>query len=289
MHNPRRMNWFPESQDHLPLTWWKQKPIYLAAILAIGTVASMVLTALLMAAFGSQGVEIGVFTVGNVIERFWVWTPLTYILINPPSIWLLLTAFLLWRFGESVERHLGRRVFVKLVLLLVLVQPVLLGLVALTGLRNVPAMGMSSVSFGIFLAFVTLYPSAQISLIILTIEAWIFATAVVAVSALVALAGHDWIGLLLLAGEVGVAVGYTRYETGLWTPSLNFWPQAKARPNLQSVPRAKSSKPKPSRSASEPDSPTREAIDAILDKISRTGIASLTPEEKRKLEIASKR
>ncbi len=283
------MNWFPESQDHLPLTWWKQKPIYLAAILAISTAASMVLTALLMAAFGSKGVEVGVFTVGNVIERFWLWTPLTYILINPPSLWLLLTAFLLWRFGESVERHLGRRVFVKLLLLLVLVQPVLLGLVSFTGLRNVPAMGVSSVSFGVFLAFVTLYPTAQISLIILTLEAWIFATAVVAVSALVALAGHDWIGLLLLAGEVGVAVGYTRYETGLWTPSLNFWPKAKARPNLQSVPRSKSSKPKPSRTASEPDIPTREVIDAILDKISRTGIASLTPEEKRKLEIASKR
>ena len=111
----------------------------------------------------------------------------------------------------------------------------------------------------------------------------------VAVSALVALAGHDWIGLLLLAGEVGVAVGYTRYETGLWTPSFNFWPKAKAKPHLQSVPRAKSSKPKPSRTVSEPDIPTREVIDAILDKISRTGIASLTPEEKRKLDLASKR
>ena len=280
------MNWLPESQDHLPLTWWKDKPIYLAAALAIGAVASMVLTAILMG-FGSGAINPLIFTANNVLEQWFIWTPVTYILINPPSIWFLLTAYLLWRFGETVERHLGRRTFVKLLLWLVFTPPVLLGLISLVGSGNVPAVGIGSVSMGIFLAFVTLYPSAQISLIILTIEAWIFASAIVVVSALASLASHDWIGLLLLAAEVSVAVGFIRYETGAWSPPVNFWPKSKPKPALRSVPRQK--KQSTPVSAPKSDIPTREVIDAILDKISRNGIASLTPEEKRKLEIASKR
>jgi len=280
------MNWFPESQDHLPLTWWRQRPIYLAAAIAVGGVVSMVATSLIMLAAGWQGLMPLVFSVNHVVQNFWVWTPASYVLVNQPSLWFLLTSYLLWSFGEPVERHLGRRVFIKLFLLLLFVQPVLLGIVGLFGPRDMIAMGLGGIEFGVFLAFATLYPTARISIIILTLEAWVLATAVVAVSALAALASRDWAGLLMLAGQVGVAVGYIRYETGLWTPSLQLWPKAASpsKPPLRVVPKEK-------KKASTPTTeiPTREVVDAILDKISRKGISSLTPEEKRKLELASKR
>jgi len=167
----------------------------------------------------------------------------------------------------------------------VFVQPVLLGVVGLFGARDMIAMGLGGVEFGVFLAFATLYPTSRISIIILTLEAWVLATAVVAVSALAALASRDWAGLLMLAGQVGVAVGYIRYETGLWTPSLQLWPNAasSSKPPLRVVPKEKKA------SATATEIPTRELVDAILDKISRKGISSLTAEEKRKLELASKR
>ena len=43
------MSWFAKSKDHLPLTWWKGHPVYFAAVLALGGVISMVVTALLLA------------------------------------------------------------------------------------------------------------------------------------------------------------------------------------------------------------------------------------------------
>lgn len=283
------MTWLPDSQDRLPLTWWGQRPIYLSAMIAIATGVSMVLTAIGLAVFGTSLINAGIFSASSVLQHFRVWTPLTYVLINPPDIWLLLTAFLIWRFGESLERHLGRLVFVKLLLLLVLVQPGVLILAGLAGAGDRPLMGVSGVSFGLFLAFAALYPTAQISLIILTLEAWMLAAAYVVVAALAALAGHDWMGLLLLAAQVATAVGYVRYETGAWTPSFRLWPKTKQRAAPRNVVRtAKKTRPAESTTSSS-EIPTREVIDAILDKISRTGIASLTAEEKRKLEQASKR
>ena len=198
------MEWFPESKDNLPLTWWKQQPVYLAAVLALGGVASMVLTALLMA-LNQRSIGYLVFSVDNVAQDWRVWTPFTYVLVNRPGLMFLLSSYLFWSFGEAIERHLGRRSFVKLVLSLVLVTPLLLGLLALFGPRGWSAEGMGHLEFGVFLAFAALYPTARISIIILTIEAWVMATAIVAVDALSCLSRIDWAGLLILAGQVAMA------------------------------------------------------------------------------------
>src|SRR3954453_4833724 len=106
------MSWLPESQDRLPLTWWKGQPIYLAAVLALLGVVSMVVTALLMATAGGILARL-IFSYASVLDHLWLWTPVTYVLVNPPSLWLLLSSYFFWRFGEEVERHLGRRSFVK--------------------------------------------------------------------------------------------------------------------------------------------------------------------------------
>ena len=107
-------SWLPESQDRLPLTWWKQHPVYLAAIVALVGAASMVVTAVL----GYGLMAHLVFTFDSAFSQFHLWTPLTYVLFNPPSLWTLFGCYLLWNFGEAVERHLGRRAFVRLLLLL---------------------------------------------------------------------------------------------------------------------------------------------------------------------------
>ena len=266
----------------LPLTWWKQQPVYLAAVLALGGVASMVLTALLLAV-NQSSVGYLVFSVDNVVHGWRVWTPVTYVLVNRPGLMFLLSSYLFWSFGEAIERHLGRRSFVKLVLSLVLVTPLLLGLLALFGPRGWSAEGMGHLEFGVFLAFAALYPTARISIIILTIEAWVMATAIVAVDALSCLSRNDWAGLLILAGQVAMAVGYIRYAQGrLQMPALRLW--AKPRPKLAVMPRPRQTTVKRT-AVIEVES--LEGVDAILDKISHQGMASLTVEEKRTLEKAS--
>ncbi len=276
------MDWFPESKDHLPLTWWKQKPVYLAAVIALAGVASMVLTTLIIA-INPAWIEPLTFSFGH-LQQGWVWTPLTYILVNYPDLWFLLTSYLFYTFGEAIERHLGRRSFVKLLLCLVLVTPLLLGLVGLAGPRNWTAFGMEQLEFGVFLAFAALYPTARVSIIILTLEVWMLATAFVAISVLMNLASHNWAGLFILAGQVGVAVGYIRYEQGtLRMPSLRLWPK-KAKSKVIPFPRQEAAKkPAPAPKEKVMD------VDAILDKISHKGMASLTAEEKQALEKASER
>ncbi len=256
-------SWFPESKDRLPLTWWKQQPVYLAAIIALAGVVSMIVTAVcgydLMGQF--------LFTFDGAFHQLRLWTPLTYILVNPPSLWTLIGCFLLWNFGEAVERHLGRRAFVRLLLLLLLVSPLLITLFGLAGIHGFACMGIMQLEFGIFIAFAMLYPHAKLSVIILTIDAWVLAAVFVGLNALGSLATRDWSSLLLLAANVGTAYAFIQFEKGeLKLPSLPK-PSPKAR--------------KPAKKSSAP------TVDDILDKISHQGMHSLTAEERRILDKAS--
>lgn len=255
-------SWLPESQDRLPLTWWKQRPIYLAGIVAIAAAASMILTAVMGYALMAHLV----FTFESAFHQFHLWTPLTYVFVNPPSLWTLIGCYLLWNFGEPVERHLGRRAFVRLLLLLVLVSPLLITLLSLVSKNGFACMGVTQLEFGIFIAFATLYPRAQLSIIILTFEVWVFAAVFVGLNALSCLASRDWSSLLLLAGNVGTAYAFIRFETGeLKLPSLP----------------KRESKAKPAAKNSTP------TVDDILDKISHQGMQSLSAEERRILDKAS--
>ncbi|WP_395739512.1 rhomboid family intramembrane serine protease [Prosthecobacter sp.] len=261
-------SWLPESKDHLPLTWWKTHPVYLSAIVALVGAASMVVYAVL-----GMGVmeRFCAFTFTIAFREWHVWTVLTYPLVNAPSLWTLFGCYLLWNFGEAVERHLGRRAFVRLLITLTLSSPVFL---TLFGLHHSACAGIQGIEFGTFIAFATLYPRAKISIIILTLDAWVLAAILVGVDVLSFLSMRSWVGILLLAANVGLAYAFIRYETGaLKLPSLRKRtpsPQAK-----QQTPR--SGKPKTS-------SPS---VDDILDKISHKGMQSLTAEERKILDKAS--
>lgn len=269
-------SWFPESKDHLPLTWWKTHPIYLAAVIALVAAASMVVFAILGA-----DVMMAWFAFDFASLREWqLWTPLTYVLVNPPSLWTLVGCLLLWNFGEAVERHLGRRAYVRLLLLLVLAAPVVITLLHLAGVRGLAAVGVSSLGFGVFVAFATLYPQAKINLLIATVDAWVLAAVLVGINVLQYLAFRQWSGLLLLTVTVGAAHAYIRFEKGeLKLPTM-------PKPHFKheaSPPARASGSPKPTR----PAKPKGPSVDDILDKISHQGMQSLTPEERSILDQAS--
>lgn len=269
-------SWLPESKDHLPLTWWKTHPIYLAAILALvgvaGAIASLVL--------GQSGMTYLAFSFDNAFKEFRLWTPLTYVLFNPFPLLTVLGCYLLWKCGEAVERHLGRRAFVRLLLLLVAASPLMITLLHAAGKHGLTCAGIMQLAFGVFIAFATLYPRVEISIIILTLEARVLAAVIVGISALLYLAGGDWVSLALLAANVGTAFAFIRYEQGgLKLPSMSM-PSRPVKPTTvawttNAAKPAKQSKPK---------SPS---VDDILDKISHHGMQSLTPEERRILDKAS--
>ncbi|QIF05506.1 rhomboid family intramembrane serine protease [Roseimicrobium sp. ORNL1] len=282
------MSWFPQSKDHLPLTWWKGNAIYLSAYIAIVGVASMIVTALL--GRGIMGVL--EFSYVGLVGQFRVWTPLTYILVNPFDLFLLLSAYIFWKFGEDLEKFFGRRAFIRLFLLLVLVTPVVLTVFGLLGFGTWAAMGISGVFFGVFIAFATLYPRAQISLFIVTVPAGVLAMFYVGIMAVIHLAARNLPAFIMLACQVLAAYGFVRFHQGRWSLEA-----------LQSKLHA----PKPAKSQRESDltvlPPYRkdkaeterghrseaEKVDAILEKISQKGMQSLTAAERKLLEKASDR
>lgn len=257
-------SWLPESQDRLPLMWWKQRPVYLAMIIALVAGASMIVTA----AWGVPWIAHLAFNFENAFRLFYLWTPLTYVLVNPFNFWTLVGCILLWNFGEAVEQHLGRRAFVRLLLLLTLAPPLVVILLSLLGVHGFSCMGIAQLSFGLFVAFAALYPRAKISVIILTLDAWVLAAVLAGINAFNCIGRRDWSSLLLLAANVGTAYAFIRYETGaLKLPSL-----------------PKRSPPQTRKPAKKSSTPT---VDDILDKISHQGMQSLTAEERRILDQAS--
>jgi membrane associated rhomboid family serine protease len=256
-------SWLPESQDRLPLAWWGQRPVYLASIVALVGVVSMVVTALI----GHHLMGDFIFTFDSAFRHFHLWTPLTYVFVNPPGLWTLVGCLLLWNFGEGVESHVGRRAFVRLLLLMLLVSPLLITLFGLFGGRDFACRGIMPLTFGVFIAFATLYPRAKLNVIILTIDAWILAAVFVGINALSCVGARDWSSLLLLASNVGTAYAFIRFETGAL--------------KLPSLPKRSLQARKPAKKSSAP------TVDDILDKISHQGMQSLTPEERRILDKAS--
>lgn len=253
--------WFPESQDMLPLTWWKQRPIYLATIIAIIGAASMVVFAIL----GYEVIGHLVFSFEAAFQKWKLWTPFTYAFANAPDIWTLLGCYLLWRFGEEVERHFGRRIFVKLILVLLFVAPIAITLLHLVGFKGMMCIGIMRIEFGVFVAFATLLPRAGVNIFIATVDAWILAAIFVGVSALSSIAARDWGSLMLLLATVGSAYVFIRYQKGeIKLPTI-----------IKIL----------------PDEPKQEkkstgVIDEILDKISREGIDSLSDKERSILDSA---
>lgn len=263
-------SWLPESKDRLPLTWWKTHPVYLAAIIALVAAGSMVLTAVL----GYSMAWYVIFNFEGAFQHLRLWTPLTYVLFNPPSFWTLIGCVMLWNFGEAVERHLGRRAFVRLLLLLLLASPALISLLGLLGARSLVCAGIMQLEFGVFIAFATLYPRAKLNLLIVSIDAWILAAVFVGISALSSLGARDWSSMLLLAANVGSAYAFIRYETGeLKLPSMPKRAPKTTRPAQKTA-----------KAAPKSSTPT---VDEILDKISHQGMQSLTAEERRILDKAS--
>jgi len=267
-------SWLPESKDHLPLTWWKTHPVYLAAVIALVGAASIILTALL----GFERAPWLVFTYHNAFSEWRLWTVFTYVLFNPPNIWVVLGCFLLWNFGEAIERHLGRRAFVRLLVLLWMTPPALVTLMGLFGhqgslVLNMAfgcplAAGVTILEFGVFNAFAALYPRAKISLILITLDAWVVAVIFSSIYAFQHIAGRQWAELIILLGSIAVACLCIQFETGaLKLPSL-----------------PKRSPPQARKPAKKSNTPT---VDDILDKISHQGMHSLTAEERRILDQAS--
>ncbi|HEY1581662.1 MAG TPA: DUF6576 domain-containing protein [Chthoniobacterales bacterium] len=268
------------SDDYQPVGWMGRYPIRITTII----VAALVL--------GMFGTVIGLSAHWNVIEpfafrasTFWhgaLWQPITCVLIQTANFFFLFNVFFLYWAGVEVEKFLGRRRYLTLLGLLLLVPIVVLSLWNLAG-ANWLYYGSYELSVGMFIAFATLYPNVELF-------GWVtlkwLAFAGIVLASMQFLPNHEWGNLTVLWGMCLAAFLYLK---GLSRTLLPFEiPEAitaifRRKPKLRVLPRESA------RRSVEPDDDVYESIDPVLEKISKSGIGSLTASERRALDRARNR
>jgi membrane associated rhomboid family serine protease len=223
---------------------------------------------------------------------------------KPWNVWQLLTAGFahdpnsvfhvgfnmlgLWFFGRDVEAIYGRKEFLRVYLTMVVISSLVWVISANTlhrghGLQNSSMLGASGAVNGVLVLNVIHFPRRLLYIWgVFPIPAWVLCTLII---------GQDVLGFSHARGGDGPPIAheahlagaafafiyyYTGWNLGRWIPrrfSLSF---LKPRPKLRVH--------EPEREGS-----LSRQVDQILEKISREGEASLTAEERRALEDASRR
>jgi hypothetical protein len=133
-------------------------------------------------------------------------------------------------------------------------------------------------AFALFVAFATLYPDAMMMFNILAKWA---AVVLVSIFSLIYLANHNWVELISLWVTTTYAYGFVRYQQGHFKlPSFRF---NQRKPKLRVLPDLK---PDETISINLAKDDSMAEMDALLDKIAKSGMSSLTAKERSKLAKA---
>src|SRR6266513_1606524 len=262
------------SDDYRPVAWMGRYPVDVTTMLVGLHVAAAILAAILVAIgagsiLGYMQFDSAAVWSGQVCRLF------TYGFVHAPSglLWFAIEMYMLFVFGREVERFIGRRAYIGLYLVL-LVTPA--ALLTIWGLWQRSAIaGSPALHFGIFVAFATIYPRVELFLRIMA--KWI-ALILAGVYTFQLLAYHAWTDLAVVWTSIGAAFLFIELRGA--GPELVWWSNVKAR--MGPKPKIRVLQRTHARGAVEPDE-VYASIDPILDKISKSGIGSLTANERRQL------
>lgn len=268
-------DWGGPSEEHQPVTYWRGYGIYASHLIVIVYCVLMIVTAvagqhiapaIAWTAFKSELVHAGQ-----------VWRLLSYGLFNFPDLGFAFDMLMLVWFGRELERFYGRRLFLWLYGGIYVLAPLVLtvgGFIRPTALFGQPG------ALALFVAFATQFPGMPVFFTLLAKWA---ALILVGIYTLLHLSRRDWISLTVLWTTCGYAHLFVRHQQGLFTlPSLKFLQRKPPLRALPDLPEKKNAAPaRPAR-----EDATMAEVDALLDKIAKSGMSSLTAKERAKLEAA---
>ena len=260
--------------EHQPMMWLRGHPVYATHFIVLVFTGSMIVTALAKF-FYSNFLFAWLSFQSPAVLRGEVWRVFSYGLVNPPSLQFVIDMLMFVWFGREVERYFGRRKFLGLYACIYLVTPALFTLI---GLQRPMIVSGETGSFALFVAIATIYPNA---LLMFNILAKWAALVFVGLSTLMALADHDTPGLLSLWATCGFAFVFVlNHQDRFALPKLKFWRRG---PKLRVLPDLPSAQAQSAPTAKEN---AQAEMDALLDKIARSGLGSLTTKERAKLAKA---
>jgi membrane associated rhomboid family serine protease len=269
------------SDDYRPVAWMGRYPLDVTTMLVGVHVALAVVTCILIA-FGAGGVlDYLAFDSARVLYLGQIWRLVSYAFVHVPSslLWFAVEMYMLFVFGREVERFLGQRAYIVLYAVLLVAPPLVLTAWGFWQ-RSVFA-GSPALHFGIFVAFATIYP--QVELLLRIMAKW-FALILAGIYTLQLIAYHAWSDLAVVWTSIGAAFLFVELRGA--GPELLWWGRLQAlvrpRPKLHVVQKSTTRPP-----AEHED--VYASIDPILEKISKSGIGSLTANERRQLDRARNR
>ncbi|MEZ5381750.1 MAG: rhomboid family intramembrane serine protease [Microthrixaceae bacterium] len=226
-----------------------------------------------------------------------VWRLLTWFIPEAPSLWVVVSAVIVYYFGSQMEGAIGRARMAQFLAVLVLIPSLVAVVLDLAFVDTTIAFTGSSVvslSGAVFYAFVAYMPRARF---FFGIPAWVLAAVFVAVEILSLVGQRDGVFLLLVVLRVALTLVATRAfglaEELQWIPKVPIG--SLATPSTSGGGgRGRRRKPKRAPrsdarlSVVENDSFETLEIDAILDQVSALGVDSLTSDQKKRLKAYSK-
>ena len=271
------------SDDYQPLTWVGRHPVHVTTVLVAVHVFLLVVACFLLAFGVGDILGLLIFDSAQVISAGRIWQIVTYAFVHSPGgtslIWFAIEMYLLFMFGSEVERFLGHRAFIGLYALLLWVPTLFLTLFGFWA--RLGAAGSSTLHFGVFIAFVAIYPEVEV---FMRIQAKWVALVLAGIGTLAALAYHDWASIIMLWTTIAAAVVFIRFR-GVGH-ELTWWNDLRSR--FQRKPKFHVVRRPESRQSTDSEN-VHESIDPVLDKISKQGINSLTPSERKALDRARAR
>lgn len=281
------MNPYSMASDTGPLSYWGRVPVYATTWLVVVHCAFFALAAL-ASPLGAGDFILGmVFSSQSLLESFTIWQLATYAFVPLPlSFWFLVEMAMLYFFGQEVEKYLGRRIFLTLYVWLVLGPSFILLVAGILGFSSILA-GASAIHFGLFVAFAAIVPGAQL---LFGLTAKWCAIGFLLFNSLLLLSAQAWSSLWALWIDVAVVIVFLRacgVHSLQWARVRDRGPVfRKVSPVENHSPTSEIGRVQPVRSSHKGGADPMGTIDPILEKISRRGLQSLTPAEKKRLEQA---
>lgn len=211
------------------------------------------------------------------------WRVLTWPIYNEPTIWTVIGIAIFWMFGHQLERQVGRVRFAWFLVVLIV------GAGIVGTFLDLPQGGFRSVQFAVLLVYIAEYPFVRF---FFNIPGWVLGVVFVGLEVLQLLGLRDGRGLAFLMVMLTLAAlsartfgMLTEYE---WLPRLG-----RSRPKQARRRRSRTPAPVvsgPWAGSADPAAVMEQAeLDGLLDKISASGIDSLSKAEKQRLNELSKR
>ena len=234
--------------------------------------------------------------------NFWPWQLLTYMFIHGGFWHLFFNMLALWMFGMELENTWGSKKFLLFYLVCGVGAGVANLFVAPMLGQAAPTVGASGAVFGVLIAFGMLFPDRPIYLyFLLPVKAKYFIAVYIGLELFYGVTGTTD-GVAHFAHLGGAAVGFIFLLSDMnLIPVRRWWSRIRREGKYSALGDERWSRRESEiheakffdiHSGGPPEEdkePSQEVIDAILDKISRGGYQSLTDEEKRILNEASKK